>query len=457
MFEHRLAVSLIVVGVCLACALPCPAQTFGAPTAYNPGGTEPISLFIADFDGANGVDIAVANFTTNNIGIFLNAGGGVFPGAATNYALPGGATGPIDICGGDLEPDGDVDLVTSNSTTNNVTVFLNAGGGVFGAGVSYATGATGLNVLYVGNLDTANGLDIAVADFGGAAGDNVYVLLEQVAAGISYGAAAAYPVGAGGADAPFGLAGGLIDGDADIDLVCSCAAGDQMAYMANNGVGVFAVNNLNIAAGGSGPSAIVVANFNGGGLDAATVNQLTDNISIALGDGATPFPGPWPSPVYAVSASAPGPFQLASADLDGDGDIDIAVATPAVAGIDVRVNNGAGVFAAAAGSPFTTGPGTDPRGIKCADVDGDGDQDLIAGELGTDRVVILLNTTGGGGGGGGAGGGEVTGGGSGGGGCFVDGADRLARRGGTGFVVLLVLIVSILQVAWIRKPKKMCP
>jgi Cadherin-like/FG-GAP-like repeat len=49
-----------------------------------------------------------------------------------------------------------------------------------------------------------------------------------------------------------------------------------------------------------------------------------------------------------------------------------------------------------AGSPFTTGAGTDPRGIATADLNGDGNLDLVTANHTTDNVSVLLGNVGGG-------------------------------------------------------------
>ena len=56
---------------------------------YNSGGTEPRALAVADFNGDGKLDIAVANYGSNNVGVLLNAGNGTFPATATTYGTNG--------------------------------------------------------------------------------------------------------------------------------------------------------------------------------------------------------------------------------------------------------------------------------------------------------------------------------------------------------------------------------
>ena len=70
---------------------------------------------------------------------------------------------------------------------------------------------------------------------------------------------------------------------------------------------------------------------------------------------------------------------LVCADFDGDGDLDV-VSGEHAAGVTVRLNNGAGSFAAGAVMPVS--PGTFVYRLKVGDFDGDGDVDLVTIESG---------------------------------------------------------------------------
>jgi len=79
---------------------------------------------------------------------------------------------------------------------------------------------------------------------------------------------------------------------------------------------------------------------------------------------------------------------VTSADVDGDGDIDLVTANRDSSTVSVLRNNGDGTFAAQA----TYAVGANPFSVTSADVDGDGDIDLVTAN-GSDTVSVLLNQT----------------------------------------------------------------
>src|SRR5687767_11275459 len=78
-----------------------PAQTFAS------GGTGAFSVVTADFNSDGHADVAVANFSANNVGVLLGNGSGGF---AAPVAFNSGGSGPISVSIGDFNNDGNSDL-----------------------------------------------------------------------------------------------------------------------------------------------------------------------------------------------------------------------------------------------------------------------------------------------------------------------------------------------------------
>jgi len=101
---------------------------------------DPWDVVVADLDGQNGDDIAVVSRADDSMQVMLNTGTSP-PGFTAQVELAvGTGTGltaeePRGIAAGDLDNDGDLDLVTANAGDANqqssVTIFLNDGTGVF--------------------------------------------------------------------------------------------------------------------------------------------------------------------------------------------------------------------------------------------------------------------------------------------------------------------------------------
>jgi GEVED domain-containing protein/VCBS repeat protein len=89
-----------------------------------------------------------------------------------------------------------------------------------------------------------------------------------------------------------------------------------------------------------------------------------------------------------VASSSVADLPIFSADFDGDGDVDVASATSNTATNNVQWdrNNGNGTF-----TRFTIGSADDPRSLFAADVDGDGDVDLVGESLNNDAVYWYSN------------------------------------------------------------------
>ncbi|CAF1653199.1 unnamed protein product, partial [Rotaria sordida] len=95
--------------------------TFGAQVTYSTG-TDPFSVTAADINGDSKLDIIVANYDSNNVGVLLNNGNGTFAAQVT-YST-GTGTGPHSVTAVDVNGDSILDIIVANYGSNNVGVFL---------------------------------------------------------------------------------------------------------------------------------------------------------------------------------------------------------------------------------------------------------------------------------------------------------------------------------------------
>src|ERR1700758_4582037 len=80
---------------------------------------------------------------------------------AVNY---GAGSAPYAVCAADFNNDGKPDIACANYSSNNVSIFINSGTGTFGAAASYTTG-TGANAVASADFDKDGNMDLAVANF----------------------------------------------------------------------------------------------------------------------------------------------------------------------------------------------------------------------------------------------------------------------------------------------------
>ncbi|MES2139912.1 MAG: VCBS repeat-containing protein, partial [Bacteroidota bacterium] len=110
------------------------AQVCFTPATNFAVGGDAFSIISADFNGDGKADLATANYSSNNVSVWLGNGLGSF-GSATNFAGSGYA---FSIISADFNGDGKADLATANYSSNNVSVWLGNGLGSFGSATNFA-------------------------------------------------------------------------------------------------------------------------------------------------------------------------------------------------------------------------------------------------------------------------------------------------------------------------------
>jgi hypothetical protein len=125
-------------------------------------GSRPRSLVIADFNNDDCMDIAVANTDTYHIGIFLGYGNISFASQGTFFTGPDSF--PYSIAAGDFNNDTRLDIVVANYGSNNVGIFLGYGNGSFANQTTYPTDSSPQSVA-VGDFNNDTILDIVVANY----------------------------------------------------------------------------------------------------------------------------------------------------------------------------------------------------------------------------------------------------------------------------------------------------
>jgi hypothetical protein len=349
---------------------------------YNVG-TAPSAITAADFDGDTHIDLAVANNGANTVYILRNDNlnpGTFLPGSAPGPTYAVGSN-PSGIVATNFNPvtDNFVDLAVSNSTSNNVSIFLNdnLNPGTFlpgpAPGPTYAVGSNPSGIV-AANFNGGLGYpDFAVANFGSS---NVIIWYSNGTGGFTSPIPSTWGVGTN----PSGVCASDFDGDGDIDFAVSdtISGNGNVSIRMNNGppgappVNFAAAVNYTV---GLNPSAIVAADFNGGQVDLAVTNSDDDNVSILLNNNSGVFITP--APTYGVGSA---PSAIAAADFDGDTDIDLAVANSGSNNVSILLNNGDGTFNVA----------TDPRSVYAADFNNDGNLDLAVANRAINTVSVLL-------------------------------------------------------------------
>ena len=169
------------------------------------------SVAVADFNNDNRLDIVVANFGTDNIGIFFGYGDGTFSDIIT-YST-GSYSCPVSVVVGDFNNDGRLDVAVANSGTDNIGVLFGNGNGTFSSQTTFSTGSGSQPYsLAIGDFNNDNQLDIAIANYGS---NNFGVLLGCVNG--TFFSQLTYLTGDG--SQPFSIAVGDFNNDSRLDII----------------------------------------------------------------------------------------------------------------------------------------------------------------------------------------------------------------------------------------------
>lgn len=301
---------------------------------FNVGSLSPV-----DVDGDGDLDIVSGNTGANLVHVNDGAGNLSFSSLSSSSSTESAAVG-------DMNADGHLDIVIGRYI-NQDRVYLNDGSGGFGSSYTFGPGSGDTNDLAVGDLDGDGLLDIVAADDGVmGAGDPVIVHLNNgddtfTSQYLSYCDECI----------TYAVALGDLDSDDDLDIV----VGSQ----------------FDVGAGLGGPNVVYL---NDGGQQGGTPGTFVQTIAFGSGQDYT--------------------HAVALGDLDGDGDLDVAVGncyeTEDYGDFGyqdvVYLNDGAGNLDTA----INFGTGEDKTyDLALGDVDGDGDLDIVTGNIGPD--VVYLN------------------------------------------------------------------
>ncbi|MFW8628343.1 FG-GAP-like repeat-containing protein [Deinococcus sp. ME38] len=328
--------------------------------------TQPVGVAVGDVDGDGDLDLLSANYSSSTVSVRLNDGRGTFSGTQTVSV----GSGPISVVVGDVDGDGDLDLLSANRGSGSVSVRLNNGSGTFSGTQNVRVGGSPISVM-VGDVDGDGDLDLLSAN-GDSSG--VSVRLNDGAGNFS----GTQDVSVG--TQPASVAVGDVDGDGDLDLLTANSGSNNVSVRLNGGSGTFSgTQNVRV---GAFPQSAAVGDVDGDGdLDLLSANGDSSGVSVRLNDGAGNFSGTQNVSVGAQTAS------VAVGDVDGDGDLDLLSANVSGNTVSVRLNNDSGIFSGTQDVIV----GSEPYSVAVGDVDGDGDLDLLTANRGSGSVSVRLN------------------------------------------------------------------
>lgn len=340
------------------------AGTF-MPSFTIPTGAGAVAMELEDVDGDGRRDaiIVTSDFPPNSgeVSLHLGVPGGY--GAQTVLLHPSGGR-PTDLVIIDVDVDGDWDIVTANTTTNDVAVFINSGTGTFPNPTTFSTGGTSPSQIASADFNGDGYRDVVVVDT--ATGASAFVLLNTGAGG--FGAPIAVPVSQAQTD----VVAGDFDGDGNADIVTTQASSGTVVLLPGDGAGGFGTA-IEIDAGTS-PGSLAAGFLNGDGdLDLVTVHA--GRVGVYLSDdttGALQIPGLIETDT--TPGAAPGISQIVEADMNNDGSVDLVIGDLSESDVEIWLGDGSGAFTFASAWFI----GGNALAVTTGDYDNDGNTDFAA-------------------------------------------------------------------------------
>jgi len=336
-------------------------------------GAGPVRTAVADVNRDGWLDIVSANKTAASVSVRLGNGYGTFR-TQPDITV---ATNPRDLVLGDVNNDGNPDLLTAHTSSSTVWLRLGDGQGGFAATGIATNAGTAPTSLALADVNHDGNLDLLGTNYGSNA-----VSVRLGSGGGSFSGSTTLSTGA--ATSPYGITVGDAneDGHPDLFVINSGVSANSITLFLGDGTGNF--TGTPATNGGASPNSLDMGDVNNDGhLDAVIGEFQAYSVTVRLGTGQGGFGS-------TITVPMPdGSSDVKLGDVNGDGNLDLVATIFQRRVLRVLLGDGTGNFNSATAQ--TVKVGQYPDGVLLADMDSDGDLDIVASCELANYVAVRFN------------------------------------------------------------------
>jgi hypothetical protein len=332
------------------------------------------TVFSADLDGDGHMDVLSASVDDDKIAWYKNDGAGNFD---PENVITTDADGAISVFPADLDGDGILDVISASVYDDKIAWYKNYGEGNFGVQRVISSNVDGAHSVFSIDLDGDGDMDVLSASYE----DNKIAWYENIGNGI-LNVQPAITTDAEGAYSVYSID---LDGDGDMDVLSASAQDNKIAWYENkiDVEGTFGAQQIIATTPNvDRPYSVFSTDLDGDG-DMDVLSASGDDNKIAWYENKIDVEGTFGAQ-RVITTDADGAITVFSADLDGDGDMDVLSASKNDNKVAWYQNDGLGSFGA---QQVITTDASSAYTVFAADLDGDGDMDALSANHTDDKIA----------------------------------------------------------------------